>query len=74
MATVATFTNANIETIKPIKVLSSVNPSDSEKSGLIITHAGLKTRYGYNLKTSKVIGNTGGFLMINRLLFDKIGK
>jgi GT2 family glycosyltransferase len=46
---------------------------NSEKSGLIITHAGLKTRYGYNLKTSKVIGNTGGFLMINRLLFDKIG-
>ena len=46
---------------------------NSKSRGVNITHAGLKTRYGYDLKVSKVIGNTGGFLMINRLLFDKIG-
>lgn len=46
---------------------------NSKARGINITHAGLKSRYGYDLKTTKVIGNTGGFLMIGKNIFDKIG-
>lgn len=46
---------------------------NSQSQGIQISHNGLKSRYGYDIKPTKVIGNTGGFLMIGKNIFDKIG-
>ena len=44
----------------------------NKQSQLFITHAGLRSRYSYEGKETTVIGNTGGFLLVARNLFDKV--
>ena len=65
MATVATYTNTNIEKIGSIKVLSSTSPTASEKSGLIFGG------YGYS---SDVQANNGDGYSISIKVISKDGK
>ena len=65
MATVATYTNPNIEKIGSIKVLSSSSPTANEKSGLIFGG------YGYS---SDVQANNGDGYSISIKVISKDGK
>jgi len=65
MATVATFTNKNIETIGSIKVLSSTTVNADEKKGLIFGG------YGYS---SDVQANNGDGYSISIKVISKDGK
>lgn len=65
MATVATYTNPNIEKIGSIKVLSSSSPTINEKSGLIFGG------YGYS---SDVQANNGDGYSITIKVISKNGK
>lgn len=44
----------------------------SQQKSLEISHFGLRSYYNYK-EFSEVIGNTGAFLMISKILFNKIG-
>ena len=65
MATVATYTNTNIEKIGSIKVLSSAKPTTEEESGLIFGG------YGYS---SDVQANNGDGYSISIKVISKDGK
>ena len=40
---------------------------------LMLSHLGFKTYYNYTTFTKNVIGNTGGFMMIRKKIFEKCG-
>ena len=44
-----------------------------KNNNLKLSHLGLKTYYNYTTFTKNVIGNTGGFMMIRKKIFEKCG-
>lgn len=44
-----------------------------QSNNIRLTHSGFKTYYNYTTFTKNIIGNTGGFMMIRKRIFEKCG-